>query len=816
MKSGKRIRNMINTNMLDSTTTGRRERQKLQEWIKFEKELLLKAFGEDRVEILKVTSTTARDSKDHDLMLNPHLTSKSTSISAFLGAGFPCTTTAKGYFGRDDRVVDPISKSLSTARRATDLQQVIETRLLTLHQKQNSEVHLEQKLDEVLPSGGADVVLLFDADRTLSPSDTGALFWDIVQQDLNKELRGTTTSTTRTTSTSPLKKVFTQDYHYGEFLQAAKLYQGCAEGKNIYPAAKAGEEHFLERRCNLNQQEKLPEALKDDDEHSSSTGSPGRCSWTTASSKSREGAEHENDPSSSPPLLSYEEVCHVVAGKVDLYPELEKLLNSVSDINIVAKNSSPAKSIAVVVVTCSPKDVWDLILRERFPSAVNFRVVGTDLGVNGSKPLIVDHHVKKLVAEGMRRRSPGCRIVSFGDSVLDVPMLMASDYGFAVVSSSRSTAFPDSLREVQDKAASAQQHFGQQGKIKKLQLSMPQGGNHQHLRSNIDLFDFLEKGTMKDVKKAVFGGLEKLLLKRELEYYSEDLEKNEMTNKTKAPSTTSSTANGSKTVHHINSTSTTSTPSTTVTTTSLLGLSSSFPRLLFDGTSFPSCQELSTRMRNANCNGPDLLSVHEEAGKFLAEKILDCCIGVEHCEIPHVQGRKATGFAVPTTKIAVVGIMRAGLGLALGVWKRLGLSSALAGTTTTLENNSTSANQNNVSLELLKYPKQELVNREKSPCLSDDKSIIVFVDSVINSGKTIIEFVEHIYEQRQKTGVAQIEELKIIVTTGVIQAESLSEGSDFMQRLRNMNVELVTLRVSENKYKGVGQTDTGNRIFNTA
>jgi uracil phosphoribosyltransferase len=88
---------------------------------------------------------------------------------------------------------------------------------------------------------------------------------------------------------------------------------------------------------------------------------------------------------------------------------------------------------------------------------------------------------------------------------------------------------------------------------------------------------------------------------------------------------------------------------------------------------------------------------------------------------------------------------------------------------------------------------------------------VVLVDSVVNSGKTIVSFVQHIHSLHAT--------IHIVVVAGVVQAQSVSEGKlaqALAQALAyHTNFSLITLRLSDNKFTGRGTTDTGNRLFNT-
>jgi orotate phosphoribosyltransferase len=85
---------------------------------------------------------------------------------------------------------------------------------------------------------------------------------------------------------------------------------------------------------------------------------------------------------------------------------------------------------------------------------------------------------------------------------------------------------------------------------------------------------------------------------------------------------------------------------------------------------------------------------------------------------------------------------------------------------------------------------------------------IVLVDSVVNTGKSVIECVQAIRGLRP--------DIQIVIVTGVVQAQCLYRNSVMYKVLAAAGrVHLVALRVSDTKFTGNGTTDTGNRLFNT-
>ncbi|KAL3463280.1 uracil phosphoribosyltransferase-domain-containing protein [Aspergillus heterothallicus] len=199
-------------------------------------------------------------------------------------------------------------------------------------------------------------------------------------------------------------------------------------------------------------------------------------------------------------------------------------------------------------------------------------------------------------------------------------------------------------------------------------------------------------------------------------------------------------------------------------------------------TSTPAAKLLMTPMRNASLKGPALRASHAATGRHLALTLLADLIGLEEIPIPHVQGTqtKAIGhqlLAEPRTLI--IAIMRAGEPLASGI------SSIF------------------VQARFLhaKHP-TDVERKHLEGCVT-----VVLVDAVVNSGDTVVEFMREI---RELNAV-----VRIIVVAGVVQESVVRGRSELRVLARDVGVTVVTLRLSSNKYKGVGGTDTGNRLFNT-
>ena len=92
-----------------------------------------------------------------------------------------------------------------------------------------------------------------------------------------------------------------------------------------------------------------------------------------------------------------------------------------------------------------------------------------------------------------------------------------------------------------------------------------------------------------------------------------------------------------------------------------------------------------------------------------------------------------------------------------------------------------------------------------------DRSTIILVDSVINTGKTIVDFGKRVRDlDNSPTGI------RVVVVTGIMQGRSARNSGELARQLDGLGkVTVISLRLSENKYTGSGGTDTGNRLFNT-
>lgn len=190
---------------------------------------------------------------------------------------------------------------------------------------------------------------------------------------------------------------------------------------------------------------------------------------------------------------------------------------------------------------------------------------------------------------------------------------------------------------------------------------------------------------------------------------------------------------------------------------------------------------LMTATRDANNTGPVLRDAHHRIGWYLAMSILTRTIGLEEYPIDHVQGSKSTGHRFRREQgISIVVLMRGGEPMGLGVSDAMPLAMFIH------------ANE----------------AEDLKPHHIEGQHTIVLVDSVVNSGKSIKEFMDRIRETNRF--------IRVVVVAGVVQDQALS-GRNILSHLLlcDTKLSIVTLRVSQNKFTGKGGIDTGNRLFNT-
>ncbi len=190
---------------------------------------------------------------------------------------------------------------------------------------------------------------------------------------------------------------------------------------------------------------------------------------------------------------------------------------------------------------------------------------------------------------------------------------------------------------------------------------------------------------------------------------------------------------------------------------------------------------LATPMRDAAVAGPMLREAHRRVGWYLATEFVTSVVGLEERPISHVLGHATSGYQLlHESKTTIVALMRAGEPMALGVSEAFPLAMFVH-----------ASRPDDVKIHHLQ--KQRTV---------------ILVDSVVNSGKTVVEFFRAVRSLHAT--------IRVVVVAGVLQAESISLGSHINEVVgRRDKLHLIALRLSDTKFTGRGTTDTGNRLFST-
>lgn len=200
-----------------------------------------------------------------------------------------------------------------------------------------------------------------------------------------------------------------------------------------------------------------------------------------------------------------------------------------------------------------------------------------------------------------------------------------------------------------------------------------------------------------------------------------------------------------------------------------------------DATTRTAAKLLMTPTRDATVSGPALRKAHRKVGLYLATEFLSDLLGVQEIQIRHVQGGSTNGYClVDESSTTIIAVMRGGEPMAFGV---------------------SDAFPQSVFLHAHKPEDIELQQLKR-------QSTVILVDSVVNNGETMADFVQHLRKLRPT--------IRIVVVTGVVQADGLRPGALLEWALVGYgSIDLITLRISQNKYTGRGGTDTGARLFNT-
>ena len=196
----------------------------------------------------------------------------------------------------------------------------------------------------------------------------------------------------------------------------------------------------------------------------------------------------------------------------------------------------------------------------------------------------------------------------------------------------------------------------------------------------------------------------------------------------------------------------------------------------------PSTKLLMTPTRNKQIDVPELRESHRIIGRYLATEFLTepDIIGLEDYAMDHVKGNSVLGYRLrDESKTVIVALMRGGEPMAFGVNDAFPLA----------------------SFKHAKCPK------DIAEIDLDEEATVILVDSVIDTGASMIEFLEHIR--------ALSPTIRMVTVANVIQNEFIDEERLLKVPKDLGALSLVALRVSANKYKGTKDIDTGNRLFNT-
>lgn len=116
----------------------------------------------------------------------------------------------------------------------------------------------------------------------------------------------------------------------------------------------------------------------------------------------------------------FDAICHHVASKVAIRPELEALV----------RRATTEAHAGVVIVTCGLRLIWDKVL-QKAGLADKVKVIGAGR-VSDPQAIVVTAEVKAAIVRRLREKHH-LHVTAMGDSVLDVPMLKAADEAVVVV-----------------------------------------------------------------------------------------------------------------------------------------------------------------------------------------------------------------------------------------------------------------------------------------------------------------------------------------------------------------------------------------------
>lgn len=195
---------------------------------------------------------------------------------------------------------------------------------------------------------------------------------------------------------------------------------------------------------------------------------------------------------------------------------------------------------------------------------------------------------------------------------------------------------------------------------------------------------------------------------------------------------------------------------------------------------------LATQTRRSDLTGPALQAIHCDVGRFLSDRLLDAFPVrlVQQSDFSHVQGTTFAGETTRGASVLIVPLMRGGEPMSRGVHERFPTASMFHW----------DDDQGDLSV---------LERLLTAGTVTD----VILVDSVINEGRSM----RRVLNRMQGLVPSALRERTCFhVLTAVMQQQAAASLPFEYPRAR-----FLTLRVSDNKYKGKGGTDTGNRLFGT-
>lgn len=190
-------------------------------------------------------------------------------------------------------------------------------------------------------------------------------------------------------------------------------------------------------------------------------------------------------------------------------------------------------------------------------------------------------------------------------------------------------------------------------------------------------------------------------------------------------------------------------------------------------------QLLSTQSRRTDVSPFQLSRSHVDLGRLLAYELLEL-LPLEPCEIQHPQGLRHGVRIAGEAELLILSLLRAGLYVTEGVREVL---------------------QHAAVYHISPARERGLDEAQLRSLPPLARRVVVVVDSVINTGATIVPVLEQLRAQ----------------APALIAVLSLVTPVDTAKRLERTfpEVHFLLARVSTNQYTGVGATDTGNRLFGT-